>query len=164
MGYNVKTHGHTKWNNGRPKRTPTYGTWAHMLNRCHGNPEKWPTTHYVERGITVCERWRTFDNFLADLGERPEGTTLERIDNAKGYFPGNCRWATRKAQANNRSTNVLFEFRGVMYTMAQLALMAGLSKHTIRHRLVLAKPPWPIEEAMSTAPSHGNKYRHHVSR
>jgi hypothetical protein len=62
---------------------------------------------YGKAGVTVCERWQTFENFLADMGERPEGTTLERIDGTRGYEPGNCRWATKSEQARNRKSTVL---------------------------------------------------------
>ena len=100
-------------------------------------------------------RWNTFDNFLADMGIRPDGMTLERIDNNMGYCPENCRWATRRDQANNRETNVMFEYRGERRTLADLARTAGLSKHTLRHRLLIADPPWEIEAAMNTPSMKG---------
>ncbi len=81
--------------------TPTYFSWQAMIGRCT-NPKHIAYPWYGARGITVCKRWRTFANFLADMGERPKGTTLDRKDNEKGYEPGNCRWATRIQQDANR--------------------------------------------------------------
>ncbi len=83
-------------------RTSTYRIWCAMKQRCL-NPNTAAYHRYGGRGITVCERWVTFENFLADMGERPEGLSLERVNNNGNYEPGNCVWATPKMQAANRS-------------------------------------------------------------
>lgn len=95
----IKTrHGHAP---GKGRRSPTYLTWVAMRNRCT-NPKQDNYKYYGGIGVTICERWAVFANFLADMGERRPGLTLDRIDGNKGYEPGNCRWADRHAQRVNR--------------------------------------------------------------
>lgn len=90
-----RRHGHA-----RGKPSPTYVSWQSMVGRCT-RPTNRSWARYGGRGITVCERWRRFENFLADMGERPEGTTLDRLDPDGNYEPGNCRWATDGIQARD---------------------------------------------------------------
>lgn len=89
-------HGHTIG-----KQSRTYCTWRKMLARCY-DPDSYGFHWYGARGIKVCERWLIFDNFLADMGERPEGMTLDRKETNGDYEPDNCRWATRQQQLANR--------------------------------------------------------------
>ena len=95
QGASTRKHGH------RTARTPTYDSWSHMIDRCL-NPKNARYSDYGGRGITVCERWRAFEGFLADMGEKPAGLTLERRDNNQGYSPDNCAWATYTEQNRNR--------------------------------------------------------------
>lgn len=127
-------HGH-----GTVSKTPTYRSWQHMLGRCL-NPSNDEFANYGGRGITVCARWReSFANFLADMGERPAGTTLDRVDNSGCYEPGNCRWATSSQQATNtrrckltpESAREVMALKGATSTRKAAALF-GISHHTVR--------------------------------
>lgn len=99
IGRSRRTHGHNARN------SATYRTWMAMIQRCE-NPQHDAWDRYGGRGISICERWRGdggFERFLADMGDRPDGLTLDRIDPDGNYEPGNCRWATPLEQRHNRS-------------------------------------------------------------
>jgi hypothetical protein len=106
----------------RMARTPTWKAWRSMMERCN-NPKHPAYKNYGGRGITVCERWAKFEHFLEDMGERPEGQDLEleRLDNDRGYEPGNCEWASKKRQARNRRSNRLITYRGTTRCVAEWA-------------------------------------------
>lgn len=97
LGLKNKRHGQAR----HSARTPTYISWRSMCQRGDGSKG---LEDYASRGIAVCERWRVFENFLADMGARPSGMSIDRINNDGDYEPGNCRWATPKQQAKNRRT------------------------------------------------------------
>lgn len=114
---------------------PEYSVWHSMKQRCLNTNSRF-YRYYGGRGITVCDRWLVFANFLSDMGARPTAKhTLERSDNAKGYGPDNCRWATRKEQQNNRRANVVIEFNGERRNITQWAHSLGVPVSTIWMRL-----------------------------
>lgn len=123
-------HGHAS----KAGFSPTYQSWSTMLQRCT-NPNTDGYRYYGARGVKVCDRWRVFENFLADLGERPENCTLDRIDVDGDYEPANCRWASVKAQANNKRSNVMVEIDGVTKSVSAWCDELGLSRNTVWARV-----------------------------
>lgn len=144
-------HGHCP--SGKP--TPEYRSWNKMKDRCL-NPANEAYADYGGRGITICERWLKFDNFLADMGSRPSGTTLERVNNKKGYMPSNCKWGTRLEQNNNSRWNTRITYRGRTQTIAQWARELSIPSNRISKRL---GEGWSVEKTLST-PAVGPSARH----
>jgi len=114
--------------------SPEHRSWTQMRSRC-SNPKNPVFYHYGGRGISVCERWDVFENFIEDMGPRPEGTSLDRIDGTKGYFPENCRWATRKVQNDNRINSRFITIDGVTKTCADWSRHLGLHRSTVAGRI-----------------------------
>lgn len=122
-----------------------YRSWCSMKTRCT-NPNHEAYNRYKNKGI--CDRWLGedgFKNFYEDLGPRPDGYTLDRIDNNKGYSPDNCRWSSIKEQGNNRNDNIRIEYNGEEHTIAEWAEKAGLKYTTLHERLRLGMT---IEQAL----------------
>ncbi|TCG09380.1 hypothetical protein BZM27_06155 [Paraburkholderia steynii] len=120
-----------------------------MMKRCYLESATF-YQYYGGKGVKVCDRWRdSFANFFADMGERPEGMTLDRYPDKNGdYAPGNCRWATPTEQIRNRNTTVYIEFRGLRKTMKEWADEIGVAYKTLRARIV--DQGWPIDRALTT--------------
>lgn len=121
-----------------------YGIWQAMKDRC-SNSNRSDFHCYGGKGITVCADWGDFGTFIADMGEPPQGYTLERIDTSKGYNKQNCVWADRKTQAANTSRNRTVVVNGVRRLAAHVATENGVNKHTYKQRLYVYG--WTIEEA-----------------
>ena len=126
-----------KWSN--PTCTRTYYAWRSMRSRCN-NPKNPSYKHYGGRGITHCPQWEDFDQFVADMGEAPEGLTLERNDTNAGYSPQNCRWATLTDQLNNQRRNRFVELDGERKTVGQWATLLGVRYDTLSRRLERMPP------------------------
>lgn len=125
-----------------------YGIWGGITDRCT-NVNNHAYKDYGGRGITVCDRWRSFENFFADMGNPPAGMTIDRADNDKGYCKENCRWASRKEQGRNRRSTVLLTHNGRTMCMKAWAEEMGMCGSAIRHRLNIG---WSVEKAL-TAPN-----------
>lgn len=126
--------------------TNNYGAWNNMIQRCT-NPNQTAYASYGGRGIKVCDEWLTFEGFIKDMGMRHKKMTLERINNELGYSKDNCKWATRKEQANNRRTNVKLEYNGKVMTISQWADKVGLKKDVLKARI---ERGWSVERALTT--------------
>lgn len=128
-------------------RTKEYRTWLTMRQRCE-NPNNPPYEKYGAKGITVCERWKDYENFKADMGECPTPRhTIDRIDGTKGYSPENCRWATYAEQNRNLSKNVVIEINGVKNILADWCDMYKIDRATVGARL---KRGWDPVKAIKT--------------
>lgn len=130
-------HGHSS-----SKRSAEYRVWSGIKWRCSKN------SFYVRRGITVCDRWKdSFEDFLADVGPRPDRFhSLDRIDNDRGYEPGNVRWATTEEQAFNRSNTIKLTFQGKTQSLFAWSREIGVSRATIKERLTHG---WSVEDALT---------------
>lgn len=144
----VKTH--TKHGNSPASgSTRTYRIWAAMKSRC-SDPNHKNYRHYAGRGIGVCERWKKFDAFLEDVGEIPDGMEIDRIDNDKGYEPGNVRLATRAEQCRNMRKNIRLDLDGRSQVLQQWADELHVSPTTIIGRL---RRGWDLRRALTERPA-----------
>lgn len=143
------THGMTN--------TATFTVWVNMKQRCT-NPKHNSYHRYGGRGIKVCERWmHSFENFLADMGERPfPDAEIDRKDNDGGYEPDNCRWVTSEQNKNNRAVSRKITFDGKTQTISQWAQEIGCSRQALRHRI---ENGWSAHDALTTPFNHGNCWR-----
>jgi hypothetical protein len=153
MSQNGSKHGHYKGD----VATPEYSAWTQAKQRCH-SPTHQSFFRYGARGIAMCDRWRDgdgglsgFECFIADMGLRPEGGTLDRIDNDKGYSPDNCRWVSMKVQGRNRSDNLVIEFQGEKICATEAAEKVGLRAGLVIQRL---RRGWSVKRALKPP----NKY------
>lgn len=128
------------------QRTKTLVAWGQMIKRCtDSRVDQWP--NYGGRGVTVCDRWSSFNNFLADMGECPPSLSLERNDVNGNYEPSNCRWATMKEQGRNKRNNRVVEFNGRKMAFSEACEIAGIDYHKAHQRLT--KYGWPLERALA---------------
>lgn len=121
----------------------TYRSWRSMKDRCLSHTHK---SNKYYKNVSICDQWLSFVGFFSDMGERPEGMTLDRVDNSKGYNKGNCRWASPKQQANNRRNSALLTFASRTQTVQLWADETGISRDTLAWRL---KAGWAINDALS---------------
>lgn len=130
----------------RPCQTPEWFAFYAMWGRVKSEKNISHKKNYIDRGITVCERWKSLQNFVADMGTKPTPFhTLDRIDNDKGYSPDNCRWATRKEQQRNRRTTRWIEFNGERLPLCVWAERLGIKPVSLGQRLQRV----PFEKAMT---------------
>ncbi len=124
----------------------TRNTWHQMLRRCT-IPTACNYHNYGRRGIAVCHRWRCFEAFLFDMGGRPSGLEIDRIDNDGDYEPGNCRWVTKKQQMRNTRQNHVLAFDGRSQCLIEWAEELGIARHTLSRRI---ERGWSAERALTT--------------
>lgn len=138
--------------------SPTYHTYWGMLARCT-KPDSVRWEDYGERGIKVCARWlASFENFLEDMGIRPEGKTLDRICGDGDYEPTNCRWATDEEQANNKSNTRWLEYKGERLPIRIWERRLGLGRQVLDGRI--DRYGWSVERALSTPALQKGQHGH----
>ena len=125
--------------------TKIHMIWTSMRQRCF-NPNNPAFKNYGGRGITIDPRWNSFEAFFEDMGEPPEGMSLDRIDNNKGYSPDNCKWATRVQQGRNTRMCHPVTFEGVTKTIAEWAEQYGIGRSTLSQRI---RNGWDIKRALT---------------
>jgi hypothetical protein len=123
-------HGHASHLSGR---SPTFISWSSMVSRCTNSKQN-SYALYGGAGITICERWHSFANFLSDMGERPAGLTLDRINPSGNYEPSNCRWADWFTQGGNRKNNVVISLEGQNLHLAEVGRRLGIEPANIRRQ------------------------------
>lgn len=127
-------------------RTPTHVSWESMKTRCNGKSDpSYP--RYGGKGIKVCKRWKSFDNFLFDMGERPTGMSLDRINNKGNYTPKNCKWSSKTEQQRNKNNNRLVTFKNKTQTLAAWIEELKINKATLTSRI--NKYKWTVERAFT---------------
>ncbi len=142
----VPKHGHAS--KGIKGKSLTYKCWRSMMQRCYRVKDK-NYARYGEKGITVCERWHDFINFLSDMGKVPDGLTIDRYPDKSGnYEPTNCRWATQIEQVRNRSNTVKLTFNGETKPLAEWAEITGIKYCTLRGRIDIG---WSVEKSLTTS-------------
>lgn len=122
-------------------KTDTYRVWRKLFERCY-NPKDKAYAYYGGRGISICERWYEFINFLSDMGLRPKRMQIDRINNNGNYEPSNCRWATSRQNNNNRRDNLKIEYQGESHTIREWSDKTGIKYNVIHLRLYRR---WPID-------------------
>lgn len=149
--------GDTHRKHGHSQRSPEYNIWNHMRQRCQ-NTSNPSYDRYGGRGITVSERWGSFENFYADMGPRPSPEhSIDRIDNDGPYSPENCRWATQGEQNRNRRDNVWLTYQGRTMVVADWAAIVGMPPQMLHSRV---RAGWPTERLL-TEPPTPRKRSHH---
>ena len=143
-------HGHSKNYKRAGRCSDEYLAWSNMKTRC-SNPRVKSYPDYGGRGITVCERWNSFESFLSDMGRKPKHTSIERLDNSKGYSPDNCAWRNAFTQGANKRNNRFITWRGQTKIVAQWARETGLTKEVIAYRLNIG---WDAEKTLTTPPAN----------
>lgn len=129
--------------------TPTYKTWSEMKHRCNKNIKNY-------KYITYCKEWEKFENFLKDMGERPKGKTLDRINVYGNYEPSNCRWATLEEQENNKTNNKYYYVEEEYLTLPQIARKYKISRSNLANKIYLYK--WDINKAINYLLKRGDLY------